>query len=269
MNITQLYHNFMAWLEKYNLKKLFIISFWLIIFLFLMDTIVMPVYVRLGQEDEIPNVTEMAYEDAGLFLNKHGFKIVLEGERYDSRFPAGYVISQNPKAATRVKKGRRVYVVTSMGERYIKVPVIIGNGERNARFIIQSAGLLLDRVSHEYSSYYPEGVVWEQSIQSGREVPVGTGINIIISMGPFPDRFLVPFLIGVDLDVAGKRLKKAGLKLGAVTYQVTDDLLPNTVVSQSIEPDTEVRIGESIDLVVSILNEESIENVDNVDNNEN
>lgn len=259
MKIKILYKNIMSWLAHYHLKKAVIILFWLFIFMLLMDNIVMPIYVRLGQEYEIPNVTELTYNDAEMTLKKHGFKIVLEVQRYDSRFPAGYVISQNPKAFTRVKKGRRIYVVTSMGERYVKVPVLVGNGERNARFMIQSAGLLLDHISYEHSSYYPEGVVSEQSIQPDREVKLGTIINIIISLGPYPDRFLVPVLVGIDLDVAVKRLQKAGLKLGSVTYQIEDKLLPNTVIFQSIEAAAEVNVGEIVELVVSTLPEENIE----------
>jgi len=262
MNINRFYHDIMSWLERYHLKKLTIIFFWLLIFFLLMDNIVMPIYVRLGQEYEIPKVTGMLYDDAGMILKEYGFKIVLEGERYDSQFPPGYVILQNPLAFTSVKKGRRVYVVTSMGERYVKIPVLVGHGERNARFMIQSAGLVLDHVSYEHDSYYPEGVVSEQSIQPDREVKVRTTINIIVSMGPFPDRFLVPSLIGIDLEVAIKRLQKAGLKLGNVTYQIEDKLLPNTVLSQSIEPDTEVNVGEAVDLVVSKLPEENLKAAD-------
>ncbi|MBN1350219.1 PASTA domain-containing protein [candidate division KSB1 bacterium] len=259
MNTNEKIHSVITWLQRLNLKKPLIILAGLLVFILIMDNIVMPIYVRLGQEYEIPKITELTYSDAELILQDQGFKIVLESQRYDSRFPPNYVISQNPPAFTRVKKGRRVYVVTSMGERYFKVPVLVGKGERDAKLTIQAAGLILDHVSPEHSSYYPEGVISEQSIQPGREVKAGTKISIVVSIGPFPDRFLVPFVIGADLDAAERLLKKAGLQVGSISYQVTDKLLPNTVLKQSIEADTEVFSGERIDLVVSVLPDENAE----------
>lgn len=242
-------------LDRYHLKNVTIIFLvFLVLFLFF-DNIIMPLAVRLGQRTVVPEITGIPLAEAEKTLNKSGFKLVLEGEKYDMSFPPGYVVSQNPKTGTEVKKGRRIYVMTSMGEKLVVVPTLSGKSERDAQFIIKSAQLVLDHVSYEYSSWYPEGVVAEQSLREGKEVKIGTPISIVISLGFSPDRFLVPELLGKDLETAQTLIRKSGLKLGMITYQDESSLLPNTVISQSIESNREVSVGTVIDLVVSRISE--------------
>ena len=250
--------NILNWLDQHHLKGFSIVVLILLILFFLIDGVVMPLVVRLGQGYTVPNINGIPLADAEKILDDHGFKCVLEGEKYDREYPPGYVVSQNPQINTIVKKGRRIYVVTSMGEELIKVPRLKGRSERDAKFIIQSSQLQLEHISFEHSSYYPEGVVSEQSIEEDKEVKSETPINIVISLGQFPDRFLIPDLKGKDLEGAIKRIRKAGLRLGEISYQIEPNLLPNTVISQSIEPFQEVAIGTVIDLIVSTLPEESI-----------
>jgi len=250
--------NILNWLERRRLKGVTIALLILLFIFLIMDNIIMPLLVRLGQGDPVPDIQGIPLAEAEKILEEHGFKSVLEGEKYDRDLLPGYIVSQNPKANTVVKKGRRIYMITSMGEELVKVPRIIGRSERDANFIISSAQLQLDQVSFEHSSYYPEGVVSEQSIEENQEVNIGTSISIVISLGQFPDRFLIPDLKGKDLDGAIKRIRKAGLGLGQVTYQNEPNLLPNTVISQSIEPFQEVSIGTVIDLVVSSIPDQAI-----------
>jgi serine/threonine-protein kinase len=250
--------NILNWLDQYRLKGVTIVVFVLLVLFILVDNGVMPLLVRLGQGDPVPDLKGISLAEAEKILDDHGFKSVLEGEKYDRTYPPGYIVSQNPKANSIVKKGRRIYMITSMGEELIKVPRMVGRSERDANFIISSAQLQLDHVSFEHSSYYPEGVVTEQSIEENKEVKLGTPISIIISLGQFPDRFLIPDLQGKDLEGAIKRIRKAGLRLGEVTYQLEPNLLPNTVISQSIEPFQEVSIGTIINLVVSSIPDETV-----------
>jgi len=251
MNFLDRIKSVLDWLEAHHLKNATIILFILFILFLLMDNLIMPLAVRLGQSLPVPDVRRMPLSEAEKILKQYGLKLILEGEKYDKNIPPGYVVSQNPKPNSGVKRGRRIYVMTSMGERLVRVPELKGRSERDAKFIIQSAQLTLDHISFEHSSYYLEGTISEQSIKSGTEVTAGTPISIVVSLGPFPDRFLIPDLKGKDLEVAIKRIRKSGLNVGTITYQTEPDLLPNTVIAQSIEPGSEVSIGTVIDLVVS------------------
>ncbi len=267
MDIREIYNNADNWLIRHRLKRLTVILLILLIIFIIMDSIVMPISVRLGHGKSVPDVTGRPFAEAEKILEEHSFRIILEGEKHDPNYPPGYVVYQNPKPSSIVKNGRRIYVMTSMGERLVQVPRLKGRSERDAKFIIQSSRLILEHISLEHSSYYPEGTVAEQSIQESKEVKVGTPISIVVSLGRYPDRFLVPDLKGKDIEAAKTRLAKAGLTLGRITYKLESQLLPNTVLIQSIEPDQEVSIGTIIDLVVSQLPGQSLEDSTNYENN--
>ena len=57
---------------------------------------------------------------------------------------------------------------------------------------------------------------------------------------------------------AKSELIKARLKLGKVSYQQNEDLVPYTVLDQSIAPGTVLEQSSGIDLIVSILDLQDI-----------
>lgn len=62
----------------------------------------------------------------------------------------------------------------------------------------------------------------------------------------------VPNVVGMDVDSAKKAIEDAGLSVGNVTQQYSDDVSENDVISQSVSPDDgRQQLGTTIDLVVS------------------
>lgn len=232
-----------------------IFLFFLVVYL-LFDKLIMPAYTRHGQAIEVPDLTNIMYEDARELLNRLDLKIIEEAKKYDTNneFPIGVVMAQNPKPNSLVKKGRRIYVIVSKGEPLIGVPRLMGGSERNAIFTLKNLGLELGEIRYEHSNIQSlAGTVIDQSIPVGKEVKIGTVINIVVSLGQFPDRFIVPNVIGRNLEDAKKIIIQAGLTVGEILYQDEPDLLPETVINQSIKADEEVNQGESLNLLVSKL----------------
>lgn len=219
------------------------------------DRVVMPRYTRHGKKVEVPDVVEMPLEQADSALSKAGFELVVESGRYDNHYPEGTVIDQNPQAFSETKPGRRVYVTVSSGEQMCVMPNLIGKSERDAVFTAHSAGLTLNEedVGYEYSYYYPAGVIMAQSIPPGTKLKKDTPIHVTSSLGALPEQFTIPNLVGQPLDRARKIILTSGLSLGEVTYEANEDLLPNTIISQSPEASSPAEKGQSINLVVSKL----------------
>ncbi len=219
----------------------------------LLDLIIMPIYTKHGETLPLPDVTKIRYEDAKLALRAGGFNIVKAEERFDSRFPMGYVIKQVPAPGTLVKSGRRVSVILSKGERRFEMPKIVGTSDRDSKLLLSKFGLRPGKKFYEYSSYYPKGVVTHQSITPGVEVPMNTFIDLTISLGSVPSVFIVPSVEGRTLDDARDIIKQAGLQIGSIRYQPMNALLPETVIKQSLQSGTEVPKDTRINLVVSSL----------------
>ena len=74
-----------------------------------------------------------------------------------------------------------------------------------------------------------------------------------ISSGRFPDRFIVPDIVNRNFKDAKKIIFQSGLTLGAISFELRGDLLPETVITQSIQPKIEVSQGDTINLIVSKL----------------
>ena len=188
--------------EKYRASIFYKILFWLIvliIFVLVMDNFVMPAYVRLGKEVELPDVVEMSAENAKKTLENKGFHGVITDSVYDTHYDVGMVIEQMPPAFSTVKKGRHVYLTVSIGEKPIIMPNLFYISPRDAELTLQSYNLELGAKHYEYDDSSPEGVVIAQSYPQGQKVKRGTRISITISLGPFPERRTIPQLVGKSL----------------------------------------------------------------------
>ena len=71
----------------------------------------------------------------------------------------------------------------------------------------------------------------------------------MVSSGP--DAVEVPDVTGRSLEEAGEGLADAGLELGEVTREPSEEFDEGEVMSQSIEPSSEVDAGSAVDVVVS------------------
>ena len=247
-------------MKKYwNLiQYLFYIGLILTVVGVIMDFIVMPFYVRYGQEIILPDTQGMEIEEAGKFLEERGFKVIEKEPKFTTAIKPVRVYEQSPAPLSKVKKGRRDYLTRSLEERLHTVPDIIGLSQRNAYLKIERTGFKIDSIFYDYSNKILEGAVIAQSIPAKLEAKRGTPIWITVSLGPQPNIFRVPNLRGKSLANAKGLIVKAGLKEGIISYRLEPDLIPFTIIWQSINPGKILKERVSIELIVSITDIEQI-----------
>jgi len=239
---------------KYKNSKVFkfIVFFILfIIFVIIMDNFVMPMYVRLGNEIELPDVVEYSVDEATKTLENQGFSVILSDSVYDANYEKGHVVEQMPPPFSTVKQGRHVYLTVSIGEKPIIMPNLFYISPRDAELTLSSYGLELGSKFYDYDNASPEGVVIAQSHPQGQNVKLGTSISITISLGPFPERKTIPQLVGKSLDAARRQLQILGVKQIDITYEESENILPKTVLKQSLQAGTAIEDGLSINLTIS------------------
>ncbi len=228
----------------------------LIVLVITCDQVIMPLYVKHGKDVVLPQVAGRQFSEADSLLKKQGFKTILDKEVYSSKYPKGTITFQNPFPESIVKKGRRVYLTVSKGEKRVAVPKLIGGSERDAELKLNRLGLKVGKKNYEFSTYFPKGVVTSQSVQENDTLQVGQSVNFAISLGDIPEYFIVPNLVGKSLKEATYVLLHSGLKVGPVSKEANDNLLPDTVIRQSVPAGTEVDMGQAIGLVVSEFDSE-------------
>jgi len=235
-----------SWLYRFTYYLLAVI-----ILLILIDKIVMPLYVHLGNEIEMPDVIEMNVEEARTELSKQGFQVFVQDSLYDADHPVGTVIEQNPYPYATVKEGRRVYLTISIGEKPIIMPKLFGVSPREAELILETFNLKLNSKSYVFSDIYHEGTVMGQSYPPGQPIKAGSKIDITISLGRLKEDMRIPDLVGKSLHEAKESLKALRLNVGEIAFEERDNILPETVLKQSPKPGEIFKAGDVINLIVS------------------
>ncbi|MCH7877909.1 MAG: PASTA domain-containing protein [candidate division Zixibacteria bacterium] len=215
------------------------------------DHLVMPLVIRQGSAFELPNIVGMERSEAEEVLEKLGLKLNVTSEEYNPSFRDGAVLSQYPLSGTRVKSGRGIKVVTSLGEKDIIIPQITGVSVRQAKLDLETVGLRIGEISWTYTDTLPEKLVVFAFPGPGDTVSIGSRVNVLVNRGRGRGVTFMPNLIGLSLDEARDMLIKKGLKVGLVMTRRDENYLPETVLEQSEAEATELEVGEEVDLVVS------------------
>lgn len=221
--------------------------------LILLDSWLMPRYVRKGQQIEVPNLIDRTPVQARLLLARKGLRLKLREPRWDTEIPKGHLIAQHPPANARVKQGRTVLAVPSKGRRSFTVPNLVRKTLRQAGLLAPQAGLAVGEIHEEPSHDIPEGSVIRHEPPSGAQVAGGTGIILFVSDGPPGVIIRMAKLVGVPIREARRKLEALGLRVGKIRYEFTTAYAPNIVIRQVPADTMDVRQGSRVELVISKL----------------
>jgi serine/threonine-protein kinase len=89
-----------------------------------------------------------------------------------------------------------------------------------------------------------------QSVLPDLRIARGSRVNITVSSGSSAGGSTVPNVVGKTVTEAEKLLTGAGLNVGNITYQMSYELIPNTVVEQFPRAGETVPPGRKVDLFV-------------------
>ena len=223
----------------------------LILAVAIVDRIVMPIVTRQGAEFPLPDFSGQRLIEAQISLDNLGLGYQIASEEYSPGKAHGMVLSQYPVAGTKVKPGRDIKFVVSLGQKQVVIPNMAGQSVRQAMLELESAGLKLGEIAWAVSDTIPEKVVVFSYPYAGTEIPLGSYVNLMVNHGRASDFTYMPNVIGLTIDEAQKRLEDKALKLGLISYRTVENYLPETVLEQSESLGTELNIGTEIDLVVS------------------
>ncbi len=234
-------------------KKLVIAFVAIVLFLaavvIITDKVIMPAVVD-KPEVIVPDLVGLHKDEAIKKLEELNLVPVLEGPRYNNKFPKDHVIFQKPLKNTKVKVNRRIYLAISGGDPLVKIPDLQYKTLRDAKITIERLGLKVGNIT-EVRSEAKSGTVVGQKPNPGMNVEKGTTINLKVSIGPNVGKVRVPDLMGKTLSEAERELRNNSLYLGKVNYQESPNLLPNTVIAQYPKKGQLVEIGETVDVFVT------------------
>ena len=242
------------------IRIIFSIIGMIVVFSIIAEYIVMPAYTRQNQNRIMIDIKNRNLDDVIKILKSENYRYEISDTLYTNKFKLGTIVDQYPKPNTRVKSGRTVRLKVAQPEKSVAIPNLIGQSRRSAELELNQMGLLIDTVYTEYNPEYPNGTIAWQYPKAGDRRKKGMGIQITVSKGMPPNFFQVPNLIGLSINQAKDLIFKSRLKVGKISYHQDQDLVPYTVLDQSIKNGTVLDATATINLVVSVLDIQDIFN---------
>ena len=105
-------------------------------------------------------------------------------QQYSATVPVGVVVAQTPTAGASVLPSAAVDLVVSRGVQPSVMPDVLGEPQTQAETAVTAAGLALGPITQDFNNTVAAGNVIAQSPAAGTELPQGTAVSIVVSLGP-------------------------------------------------------------------------------------
>jgi serine/threonine-protein kinase len=175
--------------------------------------LVMPLFVRQGAETEIPDLAGIPATQVERRLEQRGLRVGQTNRAYDDQIEAGCILRQHPPAGFRVKRGRAVDLLVSLGREALRVPAIEGESMTHARFLLQREGLTVGRIGAVENAEVPNECVVAANPAPQTRLAGRSTVDLLVSEGPRPARYIMPELRGSDAAAAERLLASAGMRV--------------------------------------------------------
>jgi len=177
------------------------------------NNMVMPGLVHRAGEVRVPDLSNLTFEQAEQIMREIGLQVSRGGERFDPSVPRGFIVEQDPAADTPVRGRKRVMVIVSLGEEYSSVPALFGESPRTARFLLERAGLRVGSMVRAPSERVGEGLIVDSDPPAESVLPRDTPVHLLLSSGSGEERFVMPDLLGRDINGIRRQLESLGFSV--------------------------------------------------------
>ena len=189
----------------------------------------------------MPDLTSMSVEEASREASKRHLRTEVIDSIYVRRMEKGAVYSQNPKAGTRVKKGRRVMLtINALHAKKVSVPNLVGLSMRQAKAELNSRGLALGKliyVNDIATNNVLRQIYRNREIRPGVQIETGSEIDLQVGLNSEDNMTYVPNVKGMKYLRAVDAVHDNSLNVGKIVFDKTvknySDSLAATVYKQT------------------------------------
>lgn len=178
-----------------------------------------------GQTIEVPDLTSMSVNEARREASKHSLRVEVIDSIYVRRMEKGAVYSQNPKAGTQVKKGRRIMLtINAMHAKKVSMPNLVGFSMRQAKAELNSRGLALGKliyVNDIATNNVLRQIYHNREIRPGKQIETGSEIDLQVGLNPSDNMTYVPNVKGMKYLRAVDAIHDNSLNIGKIEFDKT------------------------------------------------
>jgi beta-lactam-binding protein with PASTA domain len=208
-------------------------------------------YAIRGQEVVVVDLTGMTQVEAADLLFDQGLGLDVLGGRFSLTVPEGEVLNQTPRAGVSVKRDRSVRILLSLGERQFPVPDVEGSSLRSAQMLLGQRGLSVGNTMYAHSAGGDPSTVVYQSPPAGDMGGADPSVNVLVSLGPIGDYYIMPDVTGQQVDAVTARMRSEGFRVGEIRNTRQAGTAPGRILGQEPTPGYKIAKTDIIRLEVS------------------
>lgn len=203
-------------------------------------SIFLSIRTRHGKEVTVPDLSGLSVRDAGSSALAADLTVFVADSVYMKRMPRGAVVSQLPRAGSKVKPGRKIALtINSQVPKKVSMPNLIHVSLRQAKAELSAKGLVLGRLNY-VSDIATNNVLRQQfrgrDIEPGVQLYSGSVIDLVLGLNGSDAMTYVPNLQGYKYRSAIDAIQDNSLNVSAVVFdkevRTYADSLAATVYSQ-------------------------------------
>lgn len=211
---------------------LIVVSFLLLLVL---SFFALKIYTRQGKEFIVPNLEGKSLMEIESIKEMSNFNLIIIDSIYKEDSPSGIVLTQEPIADSKVKKGRKIYVtITSASGDELNMPLCTDISLKTAVQSISDIGLRIGNITFipgDISNVVVEQRKNGKKIRQNDKVKRGDVIDLVVEMNINNSTTNMPDILGKTEAEAERMLWSAGLNVGKKTFDGPKDFNHSRVVS--------------------------------------
>ncbi|MGM0548237.1 MAG: Stk1 family PASTA domain-containing Ser/Thr kinase [Bacillota bacterium] len=201
---------------------------------------------------QVPDIEGKSLAEAKKMAAETGLDLVENNARvFSEDFKVNQIISQQPKAGTRIKQSRSLKITVSKGAELIEIPDLIGQSLRKALIELNNLALNSGDIQYIFRLSEEPGTVINQIPTAGAEVDKGSEVTLFVSRGERNISVKMPDLSGLSQKQAFNLIRENGLNIGQVKVENSNRFAEGNVISQSVKAGEYLPKGIAVDFVIS------------------
>ena len=223
---------------------------------------------RHNQELEVPSFINMTVEEAEVIARANELRLEVTDSVYINRMAPGAIFRQNPEAAGKVKKNRRILLtINATQPKLVKMPELVGFSLRQAQSELISSQLRLGKLIYveDMATNNVLGQLYNGApIEADTKIPSESLIDLQLGINDTDSTTYIPEVRGIPYRLIREKLADNSLNLGKVVFDESvvnyADSLSAWVYRQIPEPSDSitVRLGTAVTIYLSRVKEPEI-----------
>lgn len=207
--------------------------------------------VKAEETVVVPALKDKEVVYALQILSDLGLNTRIKTSQFSATIPANHIIDQEPAPGAEIKKGRSVKLVISRGQLSVTTPQLAGLPLSQALILLEENGLCPGTRAHARHPGLGADRIIAQSPSPGIGINRDECVDLLISLGPPEDAFVMADLTTLPVDDAILKIEADSLILGDIATATTHAVPMDTVAHQAPRAGYQVVTGHVVNLGVN------------------